>query len=222
MTVPTHKSELLMPAGLIDKLKMAILYCSRKKQIRSWRRFRVCAAHQPWNHFVAFVWVQTRNNRQNNSRCTPRPHLGLPLLFALFDQENITELTQRIILMNVLRKKQSLTQEQWDCLKLGRETLLHVLGEDLDKKYSAKYDALQNSQEIKTAARRLKTPRIGMEVCCCKGCNGCLIFWHDPTYEKARTLLAQKSRVSCLTTIYWNLMRRCWHCRLKPEISLPA
>jgi putative protease len=144
------------------------------------------------------------------------------VLFALFDQENITELTQRIILMNVLHKKQSLTQEQWDCLKLGRETLLHVLGEDLDKKYSAKYDALQNSQEIKTAARRLKTPRIGMEVCCCKGCNGCLIFWHDPTYEKARTLLAQKSRVSCLTTIYWNLMRRCWHCRLKPEISLPA
>ena len=116
------------------------------------------------------------------------------VLFALFDQENITELTQRIILMNVLRKKQSLTQEQWDCLKLGRETLLHVLGEDLDKKYSAKYDALQNSQEIKTAARRLKTPRIGMEVFCCKGCNGCLIFWHDPTYEKARTLLAQKKQ----------------------------
>ena len=33
MTVPTHKSELLMPAGLIDKLKIAILYCSRKNKL---------------------------------------------------------------------------------------------------------------------------------------------------------------------------------------------
>ena len=144
------------------------------------------------------------------------------VLFTLFDQENITELTQRTIPMYVLRKEQSLKQKQWDCLKLDRKTLLHVLGADSDKKYSAKHDALQNAQEIKTAARCLKTPRIGMEVYCCKDCNGCLIFWHDPTYEKARTLLAQKSRVSCLTTIYWNLMRKCWHCRLKPEISLPA
>jgi putative protease len=67
------------------------------------------------------------------------------VLFALFDQENIAGLTQRIIPMTVLRKEQSLIQEQWDCLKLGRETLLYVLGEDSDKKYSAKRDALQNS-----------------------------------------------------------------------------
>ena len=98
------------------------------------------------------------------------------VLFTLFDQENITELTQRIIPMYVLRKEQSLTQKQWNCLKLDRETLLHVLGADSDKKYSAKHDALQNAQEIKTAARCLKTPRIGMEVFCCKGCNGCWIF----------------------------------------------
>ena len=50
--------------------------------------------------------------------------------FALFDQENITERTQRIIPMTVLRKEQSLTQEQWDRLKLDRKTQLLELGED--------------------------------------------------------------------------------------------
>ncbi len=28
--------------------------------------------------------------------------------------------------------------------------------------------------------------------CCGKGCNGCLIFWYDSKYEKARDLLKQK------------------------------
>lgn len=114
--------------------------------------------------------------------------------FTLFDQENITELKQRIIPMTVLHKEKSLTQEQWDRLKLDRETRLLESGEGSDEKYSAKRDALQQSQEIKDAARRSKTPRIGMEGCCGKGCNGCLMFWHYPTYEKARTLLAQKKQ----------------------------
>jgi putative protease len=42
--------------------------------------------------------------------------------------------------------------------------------------------------EIKTK----KTPRIGKEGCCGKGCNGCLIFWHDEKYQKAREILKTK------------------------------
>ena len=91
--------------------------------------------------------------------------------------------------MTVLRNEQSLTQEQWDRLKLDRETQLLELGEASDENYSAKRNALQNSQKIKNAARRPKIPRIGIKDCCGKGCNGCLIFWHDPTYENVCTLL---------------------------------
>ena len=29
---------------------------------------------------------------------------------------------------------------------------------------------------------RSKTNRIGKEGCCGKGCNGCLVFWHDDMY----------------------------------------
>jgi len=132
------------------------------------------------------------------------------------------ELTQCIIPMTVLRKEQSLTQEQWDHLKLGRETQLLELGEDSDDNYSVKHDALLNSQEIKNAARRPKTPRIGIKGCCGKGRNGCLIFWHDPTYKKSFRFYFKKSRASCLTATCGNSMRKCWNCRLKPEISLQA
>jgi len=87
-----------------------------------------------------------------------------------------------------------LTQEQWDRLKLNRETPLLNLGEDSDDNYSAKRDALQNSQEIKNAARRPKTPRIGIKGCCGKGCNGCLKFWHNPTYKKSSRFYLKKAR----------------------------
>ena len=37
-----------------------------------------------------------------------------------------------------------------------------------------------------------RSPRIGKEGCCGKGCNGCLIFWHEDKYKKARELLKTK------------------------------
>jgi len=37
-----------------------------------------------------------------------------------------------------------------------------------------------------------KTSRKGVEGCCGRGCNGCLMFWNDPEYAKARELLAKK------------------------------
>ena len=31
-----------------------------------------------------------------------------------------------------------------------------------------------------------KPPKLGIEGCCGLGCNGCLMFWNDPKYTKAR------------------------------------
>jgi putative protease len=42
----------------------------------------------------------------------------------------------------------------------------------------------------KEAPRR--GPQLGIDGCCGKGCNGCLIFAHDPAYAKARRVLAEK------------------------------
>lgn len=40
--------------------------------------------------------------------------------------------------------------------------------------------------------RKPRTPRIGTTGCCGKGCNGCLIFWHDAAYAKAREIMRSK------------------------------
>jgi len=42
--------------------------------------------------------------------------------------------------------------------------------------------------------RKFKTNRVGVDGCCGKGCNGCLIFWEDDTYARAReALLSRKN-----------------------------
>ncbi len=41
---------------------------------------------------------------------------------------------------------------------------------------------------------RFKTARLGIEGCCGRGCNGCMIFWNDPEFEKARVLMAKKKQ----------------------------
>ena len=114
--------------------------------------------------------------------------------FSAFDQEDQSTLRERIPPMTVLRKEKSLTQAQWDRLKLDKETLLIEQGRSSEEAYSAKVEALRESQGIRDLTLTNKTPRIGMEGCCGKGCNGCLIFWHDPTYAKARDILATKKQ----------------------------
>ena len=37
-----------------------------------------------------------------------------------------------------------------------------------------------------------RTPRLGAEGCCGRGCNGCQYFWHDPRYARAREVLRSK------------------------------
>ena len=65
-------------------------------------------------------------------------------------------------------------------------------GEGNENKYHNKREKYLSSLEIKLQEISPKTPRIGTEGCCGKGCNGCLIFWHDDKYQKARELLKTK------------------------------
>ncbi len=44
-------------------------------------------------------------------------------------------------------------------------------------------------------------PKTKEEACCGRGCNGCLIFWNDPMYEKARDLLNKKQKTHAHTRL---------------------
>jgi len=45
---------------------------------------------------------------------------------------------------------------------------------------------LQEAISEDVMEKRSKTSRKGVEGCCGRGCNGCLMFWNDPEYARAR------------------------------------
>ncbi len=115
--------------------------------------------------------------------------------FALFDHEDLDDLKARFPVYSVLRKEKALTTEQWNRVKFDKLVQgLETGGKRNEKAYEKRRDALAESVTENTSERRFKTNRVGVEGCCGKGCNGCLIFWEDDTYARAReTLLTRKN-----------------------------
>jgi len=110
--------------------------------------------------------------------------------FALFDHEDINDLKARFPVYSVLRKEKALTTEQWNRVKFDKLVQgLETGGKRNDKAYEKRRDALAGSVAEKAKDRKFKTNRVGVDGCCGKGCNGCLIFWEDATYARAREAL---------------------------------
>ena len=116
-------------------------------------------------------------------------------LFHLEDKESIKKLLPP---QTIARKEKSL--DEAEKLKVESRQLSHSLeaGEVKEEKYQRKrnqyFEALSFIEEDINSNSTLstKTPKIGKEGCCGKGCNGCLIFWYDEKYIKAREILKKK------------------------------
>ncbi len=115
--------------------------------------------------------------------------------FSLFDHEDIEDLKARFPVYSVVRKEKALTTEQWNRVKFDKLVQgLETGGKRNEKAYEKRRDALADSVAENTSERRFKTNRVGVDGCCGKGCNGCLIFWEDDTYARAReALLSRKN-----------------------------
>ncbi len=113
--------------------------------------------------------------------------------FTLFDQENINDLKAKFPEYTVLRKEKALTVEQWNRLKFDKLVQSsEISGKKNEEVYGKRRDALAESVDEKAAGRKHKTNRVGVDGCCGKGCNGCLIFWQDDMYAKAREVLQNR------------------------------
>ncbi|MDX1738207.1 MAG: U32 family peptidase C-terminal domain-containing protein, partial [Alphaproteobacteria bacterium] len=121
-----------------------------------------------------------------------KPQIRIP--FSLFHEEDIDDLKKNYPVMTILRKERPLTEDQWNRMKADREIRLLETGQGKAEHYEEAAEKLRASIRDKNKDRKLKTPRTGTEGCCGKGCNGCMIFWNDPIYEKARILLKQKKQ----------------------------
>lgn len=126
-----------------------------------------------------------------------KPQIRLP--FALFDHEDPDLLRQHVPVMTVLRKERALTPAQWERLKHDDEAHKMELGSGSERLYERKKDKLQAAIDGSSTKRSVKSPRLGVDGCCGRGCNGCTIFWYDDKYAKARDLLAKNKQGKLLT-----------------------
>lgn len=128
----------------------------------------------------------------------PRPIVRIPL--SLFDQMTVEEVKGMLRPFTIIRKERALTQAEWDRLKLDKAAQRIELGKGSEGLYRRRLEALKSSVDEAQTRLRPKSPRLGLEGCCGRGCNGCLIFWNDPSYAKAREILARKKSGEMLKT----------------------
>ena len=113
--------------------------------------------------------------------------------FALFDHEDPADIRARFPAFSVMRKERALSEDQWARIRLDKLTQgLEISGKDNPKAYEKRRDAVIDAIGDGAEERRLKTNRVGTAGCCGKGCNGCLMFWEDPQYARAREVLEKR------------------------------
>jgi putative protease len=109
--------------------------------------------------------------------------------FHLLEIQQVKKLFPALTLIR--KEKNNIAEER---LKVESRHLSHKLeaGQINQEKYQNKRKKYFQALEIGNEKISPRTPRIGTEGCCGKGCNGCLIFWHDEKYQKAREILKTK------------------------------
>jgi putative protease len=125
----------------------------------------------------------------------------LRISFSLFHNEDMSVLRQIIQPYVIVRKERLLSVKDQARLQLDRIASGCENGQFQEELYQQKRQNFV--QEMQNHAKNTKsplTPRLGPEACCGRGCNGCLPFWHDPLYAKARTLLKSKKKGMRLDT----------------------
>ena len=127
-----------------------------------------------------------------------KPVIRIP--FAWFHEEDDVErLRKDFPVHTVVRKEQALSEDAWARLALDRSALAAELGRAGESAYQHKRHELIEAMAAENEGVTFRTPRLGIEGCCGRGCNGCLHFWNDARYARARELLKSKKQGALLS-----------------------
>ncbi|QQG35386.1 MAG: U32 family peptidase C-terminal domain-containing protein [Micavibrio aeruginosavorus] len=127
------------------------------------------------------------------------PETMIRIPFTLFDHENIGDLKRNFPPMSIIRKEKLLSQEQRQRIKIDKTVQNLELGQGRESALEDNRKKLQEIAASNCECKSFKSPRFGIEGCCGKGCNGCLVFWHAPEYAKAREILKKKKQGEMLS-----------------------
>lgn len=140
----------------------------------------------------------SRKGKDGRGKVTDVVHAGAqPMIripFDLFDQEDVERIKQDFPPFTIVRKERALTDAQWSRLKLDLEAQKLQLGKGNPDNYEKKREIVRVTMEEAVKGKSFRTPRLGKEGCCGKGCNGCLVFWQSDEYARAREILANKKQ----------------------------
>lgn len=185
-------------AGLLEKVEDDAFYMKVKNKIVAGE---VLEFLQPMSGESILLRIYEFEDAKTGT-VTEEVHAGkqpvIRIPFSLFDKDETADFKERFPVNTVVRKEKPLTPEQWSRLKLDRtaERIEHR-GEATDAqqtKYESQRDRLIDAIAEGSQDRKPKSPRLGLEGCCGRGCNGCMIFWEDPKFEKAREILKTKKQ----------------------------
>lgn len=139
-----------------------------------------------------------RTTRKEGLNAGQRPLIKIP--FTWFHEEDPAALAQDFPVHTIIRKERALQPAEWARLKLDETASAVEKGRKAEDAYQQDRAALAQAIDQETSGKTYRTPRLGVEGCCGRGCNGCLHFWHDPKFEKAREKLRSKRQGARLTT----------------------
>lgn len=127
------------------------------------------------------------------------PETIIRIPFMLFEHENIKDLKNNFPPMSIVRKEKLMSKTQQQRLKLDKTVQNLELGRGRESALNDNRRALQEATQEDNGDKVFKSPRFGVEGCCGKGCNGCLVFWHAPEYAKAREIMKKKKQGEMLS-----------------------
>lgn len=133
-----------------------------------------------------------RTTREEGMNAGQKPLLRIP--FAWFHTADIETLAADFPVHTIIRKERALGREEWARLKLDQTASQVEIGKETEGPYQTRRDELVTALDEETSGKTFRTPRLGVEGCCGRGCNGCLHFWYDDKFAKARTLLQTKKQ----------------------------
>ena len=159
----------------------------------------ICPGYRDVIRLRLYEFISAKNGAVKDS-VHPGQNFEFRIPFSAFDLEDENSLRDRIPEMTLVRKEKILNQQEWDRLRLDRAARDVEAGTGNERIYLKMRDnlAVSTAEMPKTK----KVPRTGTEGCCGKGCNGCLIFAHDPLFAKARQDLSQKKMGEKLDSSY--------------------
>ncbi len=142
-----------------------------------------------------YEFEDIRNNKTTRERgvhAGTKPWVRIP--FDWFHEEDVEALRQDFPAFTVVRKERILTEDEWARLQLDKSAQQVELGNQGEATYQIKREKFVESQSQAHEGKSFRTPRLGIDGCCGRGCNGCLPFWHDDRFERARELLKHKKQ----------------------------